>query len=53
MTRATFVSVESGNEMGLVKGEIVGGVREEDGTWDLDGVFTVRTEDEDLIKVNG
>jgi len=49
----TFVSVESGDGMQSIEGEIVGGVREEDGTWDLDGVFTVRTEDGDLIKVNG
>jgi len=53
MTRATFVSVESGDGICLVEGEIVGGVREEDGAWDLDGVFTVRTKDGDLIKVNG
>ena len=53
MTRSTFVSVHSGDGMQDIEGEIVGGVRQEDGTWDLDGVFTVRTEDGDLIKVNG
>ncbi len=53
MAGQTFVSVESGDGMQSIEGEIVGGIREEDGTWDLDGVFTVRTEDGDLIKVNG
>ena len=53
MAGRTFVSVESGDGMQSIEGEIVGGIREEDGTWDLDGVFTVRTEDGDLIKVNG
>jgi len=51
MAGQTFVSVEGG--MLSVEGEIVGGVREEDGTWDLDGVFTVRTDDGDLLRING
>ena len=49
----TFVVVDSGDGMQSIEGEIVGGVREEDGTWDLDGVFTVLTDDGDLVKVNG
>jgi len=53
LTSRTFVSVDSGDGLQSIEGEIVGGVREEDGTWDLDGVFTVRTEDGDLVKVNG
>ena len=52
MTHPTFVSVE-GDGVLSIEGEIVGGVRDEDGRWDLDGVFTVRTEDGDLVKVNG
>ena len=47
----TFVLVEGGFE--IVEGQIVGGVRDPDGTWDFDGVFTVRTDDGELIKVNG
>ena len=53
MTRATFVSVESGHGMGHLEGEIVGGVREEDGSWDLDGVFILRTERGDLVNIDG
>lgn len=53
LTGRTFVVVDSGDGMRSIGGEIVGGVREEDGTWDLDGVFTVLTDDGDLVKVNG
>ena len=53
LTGRTFVVVDSGDGMQSIEGEIVGGVREEDGTWDLDGVFTVLTVDGDLVKVNG
>lgn len=49
----TFVAVDSGDGMQSNEGKIVGGVREEDGTWELDGVFTVRTDDGGLVKVNG
>lgn len=49
----TFVAVDSGDGQQSIEGEIVGGVRDEDGTWDLDEVFTVRTDDDDLVKVNG
>lgn len=47
------MSVDSGDGMQSIEGEIVVGFREEDGSWDLDGVFIVRTEDGDLVKVNG
>lgn len=47
----TFVLVEGGGE--TVEGQIVKGVRDEDGQWDLDGVFTVQTEDGELVKVHG
>ena len=53
LTCRTFVAVDSGDGMQSIEGEIVGGVREEDGTWDLDSVFTVLTEDGELVKVNG
>ena len=47
----TIVLVHGGFE--VVEGEIVGGVRDPDGQWDLDGVFTVRTEDGELVRVHG
>ncbi len=47
----THVLVEGGCE--TIEGQIVKGVRDPDGTWDLDGVFTVQTEDGDLVKVKG
>ena len=53
LTSRTFVAVDSGDGLQSIEGEIVGGVRDEDGTWDLDGVFTVLTDDGDLVKVNG
>ena len=49
--KPTFVVVEGGCE--TVEGQIVRGVRDEAGEWDLDGVFTVQTEDGELIRVNG
>ena len=49
----TFVEVVSGDGQQEIKGEIVGGLRDEDGTWDLDGVFTVRTDDDELVRVTG
>jgi len=52
-TRAAFVSVEIGDRMGHLEGEIAVGVREEDGSGDLDGVFTLRTEGGDLANING
>lgn len=36
-----------------IEGVIVRGDRDEHGGWDLDGVFTVRTDDGQLFKVNG
>ena len=47
----TYVLVEGGGE--TVEGQIVRGLRDEDGQWDLDGVFTVQTDDGDLVKVHG
>ena len=49
----TFVEVVSGDGQQEIEGEIVGGVREEDGTWDLDGLFTVRTDEDELVRVTG
>ena len=47
----TYVLVEGGCE--TVEGEVVRGVRDPDGAWDFDGAFTVRTENGDLVRVNG
>ena len=49
--RPTFVIVEGGHE--LVQGQVIQGVRDENGAWDFDGLFTVKTEDGELIKVHG
>ena len=49
--RPTFVVVEGGGE--VIEGQVVKGVRNEDGTWDLDGLFAVQSEDGELIKVHG
>ena len=48
---STYVLVEGGCE--TVEGEVVRGVRDPDGAWDFDGAFTIRTEDGDLVRVNG
>lgn len=50
-TGPTLVLVEGGGE--VIEGRIVGGVRDDDGTWDLDGEFTVLTEEGDRFKVCG
>lgn len=47
----TYVLVEGGCES--IEGQIVKGVRDADGTWDLDGVFTVQTDDGELVRVTG
>lgn len=47
----TYVLVEGGCES--IEGQIVKGVRDADGTWDLDGVFTVQTDDGHLVRVMG
>ena len=47
----THVLVEGGCE--TIEGQVVRGMRDADGAWDLDGVFTVQTEDGDLVRVNG
>ncbi len=36
-----------------ISGIIVKGTRDPDGTWDLDGVFTVKTDDDEIVRVNG
>ena len=50
----TWVSVEAddSSQRGF-EGVIVGGDRDEDGAWELDGEFTVFTEDEELLRVRG
>ena len=47
----TFVLVEGGGE--TIEGQVVAGLRDEHGTWDFDSIFTVQTEDGELIKVRG
>jgi len=48
----TWVSVEADDiSQRGIEGVVVGGEREEDGAWALDGEFTVFTEDEELIVV--
>ncbi len=49
--RPVHVLVTGGCEE--IEGVIVRGDRDEHGRWDLDGVFTVRTDDGELFKVNG
>jgi len=50
----TWVSAEADDiSQRGIEGVVVGGEREEDGTWALDGEFTVFTEDEELIRVQG
>ncbi len=49
--KPTHVLVEGGGQ--TIEGQIVKGVRDLDGAWDLDGVFTVQTEDGELLKVHG
>jgi len=49
--KPTHVLVEGGGQ--TIEGQIVKGVRDPDGAWDLDGVFTVQTEDGELLKVHG
>ncbi len=47
----THVLVEGGGQ--TIEGQVVKGVRDPDGAWDLDGVFTVQTEDGELVRVHG
>jgi len=50
----TWVSAEADDiSQRWIEGVVVGGEREEDGAWALDGEFTVFTEDEELIVVQG
>ena len=53
MTRPMRVWVEGGRGDAHLEGEVVDGVRDQDGSWDLDGVFTVRTDVGELVRVNG
>ena len=46
-----FVVVNGGFE--VVEGKVVDGVRDEDGTWDFDGIFTIETDDGERLKVHG
>ena len=47
----TFVLIDGGGA--TIEGQVVKGLRDEHGTWDFDGIFTVQTEDGELIKVRG
>lgn len=47
----THVLVEGGSE--TIEGQIVKGIRDVNGAWNLDDVFTVQTEDGELVRVNG
>jgi len=50
----TFVFVETEDiSQQHIEGVIVGGERDDDGQWVLDGQFTVFTTDEELIRVSG
>ena len=47
----TFVLVDGGGA--TIDGRVVKGLRDEHGTWDFDSMFTVQTENGELIKVRG
>lgn len=49
----TYVEVVSGDGQMFIEGAIVAGVRDYDGAWDLDGTFTVLTDEGERIRVNG
>ena len=49
--QATFVVVEGGDS--IVEGQIVKGVRLDSGSWDLDRLFTVQTDEGELLTVHG
>ena len=53
MAHPIRVCVEGGRGDAHVTGEVVDGALDEDGRWNIDGVFTVRTEEGDLVRVNG
>ena len=36
-----------------IEGVVVDGERDEEGAWDLEGEFTVFTDEEDLVRVRG
>jgi hypothetical protein len=45
--------VMDGYGMSSIEGIIVGGTKDEDGTWDLDGRFVLLTDDGERFAVNG
>ena len=49
----TRLIVMDGYGMSSVEGIIVGGMKDEDGTWDLDGRFVLLTDDGERLAVNG
>ncbi len=49
----TRLIVMDGYGMSSVQGVIVSGVKDEDGTWDLDGWFVLLTDDGERFTVNG
>ena len=50
-SQPTLVRVDG--DGGAIEGKIVKGVRTEDGTWDLDGVFLVETAEGERFSVLG
>ncbi len=49
----TRLIVMDGYGMSSIEGIIVGGTKDEDGTWDLDGRFVLLTDDGERLAVNG
>ncbi len=49
----TRLIVMDGYGMSSIEGIIVGGTKEEDGSWDLDGRFVLLTDDGERLAVNG
>ncbi len=49
----TRLIVMDGYGMSSIEGIIVGGTKDEDGTWDLDGRFVLLTDDGERLTVNG
>ncbi len=49
----TRLIVMDGYGMSSIEGIIVGGTKDEDGTWDLDGQFVLLTDDGERLTVNG
>ncbi len=49
----TRLIVMDGYGISSIEGIIVGGAKDEDGTWDLDGRFVLATDDGERLAVNG